>query len=154
MRQRLELAIAPPIVMGIAAGLEFLAAWIDPTPTVPVSVRVLASGILIALSLAIFTRALATLHAQGTTANPHRPSNSSTLVTRGIFSVTRNPMYLAMLVLLIGLAAALSSPLALVPALLFALYVTRFQIIPEERVLTERFGGSYETYRERTRRWI
>ena len=140
--------------MGIAAGLEFLAAWIDPTPALPITVRVLISGILIALSLAIFSRALATLHAQGTTANPHRPASSSTLVTRGVFSVTRNPMYLAMLILLIGLAAALASPLALAPALLFALYVTRFQILPEERVLAERFGEAFAQYRRHTRRWI
>jgi protein-S-isoprenylcysteine O-methyltransferase Ste14 len=48
----------------------------------------------------------------------------------------------------------LAAPLALVGPLLFVLYITRFQIIPEERVLRARFGAAYEAYLQQVRRWI
>jgi len=54
----------------------------------------------------------------------------------------------------VGLGAFLSNPLALAPIAIFVLYMTRFQIIPEERALEARFGAEFAAYKGRVRRWI
>ena len=88
-----------------------------------------------------------------TTVNPTKPQATSTLVSTGIYRFSRNPMYLGFLFALVGLAALLSNVLAslFVPA--FMIYMNRFQIAPEERVLTEIFGSDFQSYKERVRRW-
>jgi len=76
-----------------------------------------------------------------TTVNPTKPHAASALVTSGIYKFTRNPMYLGLLFVVIGWAAFLFSLWALVGPVAFALYITRFQIQPEERVLGGLFGA-------------
>ena len=77
-----------------------------------------------------------------------------TLVATGVYSFTRNPMYLGMVLVLLAWTVFLASPWTLAGPALFALYITRFQIVPEERVLAELFGNSFAAYRKRVRRWI
>lgn len=79
---------------------------------------------------------------------------ASSLVTNGVYRFTRNPMYVGLLLALSGWAAFLSSPSALVYLVAFVLYMNRFQIEPEERVLASRFGADYAAYRTRVRRWL
>ena len=83
-----------------------------------------------------------------------KPDSTSSLVISGIYKYTRNPMYLGFVLVLLGWAAFLSNlaALALLPA--FVLYINRFQIIPEEHVLTSLFPDAYPAYRARVRRWI
>ena len=78
----------------------------------------------------------------------------STLVTRGVFRVSRNPMYLAMIVILIGgaLAWGTLTPLLIPPVL--ALLLSRRFIVREEASLSETFGASYGQYKGRVRRWL
>ena len=89
-----------------------------------------------------------------TTVNPMKPDTASSLVVSGIYRYTRNPMYLGFLLLLMAWAAALSNVLALVSLLAFVLYMNRFQIVPEERMLASRFAQDYAEYRARVRRWL
>ena len=96
----------------------------------------------------------ATLRAAGTTLLPMSPQRTTSLVTTGIFRWTRNPMYLGLAVALVGWAAYLSAAWPLLGPVLFVLYIDRFQIRPEERVLTELFGTEYASYSRRVRRWI
>jgi protein-S-isoprenylcysteine O-methyltransferase Ste14 len=91
---------------------------------------------------------------QSTTVNPHRPDNTSSLVTTGIYSVSRNPMYLGMLILLVAYLLRTGQLAGLLVLLLYVLYMTRFQIKPEEKVMEQTFGEAYRTYRQRVRRWI
>jgi protein-S-isoprenylcysteine O-methyltransferase Ste14 len=63
-------------------------------------------------------------------------------------------MYLGLLVTLMGWAVFLSNPLAWLAAPLFVLYINRFQINPEERVLSALFGAEYSDYKEKVRRWL
>jgi protein-S-isoprenylcysteine O-methyltransferase Ste14 len=79
---------------------------------------------------------------------------ASTLVTGGVFRYTRNPMYVALTALLLAWTAWLAAPWAAFCPVAFALFITRFQIIPEERVLRAKFGRAYEDYAQRVRRWI
>lgn len=89
-----------------------------------------------------------------TTVDPRYPDRADTLVVAGVYRMTRNPMYLGMLLLLTGLALYLANAAALGVVLLFMAYLTRFQIVPEERAMHKRFGASYESYRCAVRRWL
>ena len=89
-----------------------------------------------------------------TTVNPMKPDTTKSLVVSGIYGYTRNPMYLGFLLLLMAWAGALSNVLALGSLLAFVLYMNRFQILPEERMLASRFSQDYAEYRARVRRWL
>ena len=82
------------------------------------------------------------------------PREASTLVTDGVFRISRNPMYLGLVLVLIGWAIWLgtASPWLVVP--LFAILMTVAQIVPEEAALEERFGEAYLAYRRSVGRWI
>ncbi len=106
------------------------------------------------LSAVIAIAALAELWWARTTINPLDPSRASRLVTGGMFRWSRNPMYLSLLLLLVAYAIRLDSWLVWLGPALFVAYVTRFQILPEERVLSAKFGNAYHDYLKRTRRWL
>jgi len=86
--------------------------------------------------------------------NPIKPDAASSLVTGGVFRVTRNPMYLSLLLYLLAWAAYLSNVLPLLFLPVFVLYIHQFQIKPEERVLSALFGPEYAAYKGRVRRWL
>ncbi|MCR9195844.1 MAG: isoprenylcysteine carboxylmethyltransferase family protein [Hyphomonas sp.] len=112
------------------------------------AIAVMGGGILIeAVSVLAFLRAR-------TTVTPLKPEKASTLVVGGLYRVSRNPMYLGMLILLIGWALWLSNPASLLLLPVFVIYLTVFQIKPEEAVLSEKFGADYDAYCRRVRRWI
>ena len=84
---------------------------------------------------------------------PVKP-HASTLVTRGVYAMSRNPMYLGGLIMLLGWAVFLQSGLAFLFLPVYVLYINRFQIGPEERVLASLFGETYVAYQARARRWL
>jgi len=89
-----------------------------------------------------------------TTADPRAPARASTLVTTGVYGVSRNPMYLGLLLALLGWAAYLGNAATLLGPLLWVLLLNRLQIAPEERILRERFTEHYTRYAARVRRWV
>ena len=106
-----------------------------------------ASGLVAAAAFASFWRAR-------TTIDPLHPARATSLVTHGVFRLSRNPMYLSMLMLLAAYALRMGGVVLWAGPLGYALYVTRFQIVPEDRALEARFGEAYRAYRRRTRRWL
>jgi protein-S-isoprenylcysteine O-methyltransferase Ste14 len=91
----------------------------------------------------------------GTTIDPHDPSKTTALVSAGIYRLTRNPMYLGIALVLSGFGIWLENPVAaIVGTAGFVAVITRLQIIPEERMLTDRFPEAYATFRAQTRRWL
>ena len=82
------------------------------------------------------------------------PEKSSALVCTGIYKYSRNPMYLGMALLLLAWAIYLASVWALLGVMAYVLYITRFQIIPEERVMEKLFGQEYLAYKAKVRRWL
>jgi protein-S-isoprenylcysteine O-methyltransferase Ste14 len=109
----------------------------------------------IALVGAAFTIAgIVSFRRAKTTVSPLKPESASSLVSSGVYTITRNPMYVGLLSLLVAWTVFLSSPLALVGPLAFFLYIGRFQIAPEERALSNLFGSEYANYRARVRRWL
>lgn len=89
-----------------------------------------------------------------TTTNPLNPNKATSLVTNGIYKRTRNPMYFGMLLILLGFAIMQSNVVALLVLPAFVVYMNRYQILPEERVMQEKFGEDFAAYTERVRRWI
>lgn len=150
----LELKIPPLLVVAIIAGLMALTAWLIPmgpwhfTDATGLALGLFIAGLLIALAGVIgFRRAR-------TTVNPMQPETSRVLVQTGIYRFTRNPMYLGFLLMLAGYGVWLANLPALVWLIGYVLYLTQFQIIPEERWLTQKFGDEFLRYRQHVRRWF
>lgn len=150
----LALKLPPLALVVIMAALM----WVASTAT-PIFDFALPAKRLWAVSLALIgfgtcLAGVASFRRAKTTVNPVKPDLTSSLVVSGIYKYTRNPMYLGFALILLGWGALLSSltALALVPA--FVVYIDRFQIRPEEHVLTSLFPREYPGYQARVRRWI
>ena len=89
-----------------------------------------------------------------TTSDPMHPSKAAQLVTNGIYNYSRNPMYLAILVVLISWMLVLGNFFNLIIVGIFIWYITKFQIKPEEEALIKLFGNKYVDYCNHVRRWI
>jgi len=89
-----------------------------------------------------------------TTINPVEPEQAKTLVTTGLYQISRNPMYLAMALILLGGALRVGNIGAFIAPTLFVWAITMFQIKPEERALQSIFGEDFKAYRQQTRRWL
>jgi protein-S-isoprenylcysteine O-methyltransferase Ste14 len=89
-----------------------------------------------------------------TTIDPVHVDRASAVVATGVYRVTRNPMYVGMTSLLVSWAAYLAAPWTLLGPLVFVLFITRFQILPEERAMSAKFGAGYLEYKGRVRRWL
>lgn len=129
-------------------------AWM--TPNLEVSFparRILAIGAVL-IGVAIAGTGILSFRMAKTTVNPMKPDSASALVVTGIYRLTRNPMYLGFLWILLGWGIVLSHALAFLILPGFVLYMNRFQIEPEERALTTLFGQAFVDYRSCVRRWI
>jgi protein-S-isoprenylcysteine O-methyltransferase Ste14 len=150
----LELKVAPDVVWVVVAAAMWLAARMTPALLVPGAVRVGTAVALIVSGTGLIIAARTALNNAGTTWHPTEPQASSHLVTAGVYRHSRNPTYLGMMIVLLSWAVLLASPLAAVLSILFAIYIDRFQIEPEERVLAGVFGREYGDYLLRVRRWV
>jgi protein-S-isoprenylcysteine O-methyltransferase Ste14 len=147
--------IIPPPVLALAlAGLMWAIARQTDIYPLEFAGRIIVAVSLAAAGLAIDLISVMAFIRARTTVNPLAPQRSSALVVRGLYRFSRNPMYLGMLLILIGWAAYLAEPLALAPVILFVVLIERMQILPEERALEEKFGDDYRAYKKRVRRWI
>ena len=149
----LDLKIPPPVVAVLVAGAMYVAALLLPVLALPSGVRVATALVLVAIGMCFDLAGLLAFRKAKTTTNPLTPQRSSSVVTGGVYRITRNPMYLGLVLMLLALAVFLASPWALLGPLVFAAFITRFQIQPEERALAQRFGAPYLDYCARVRRW-
>lgn len=154
MLQILETKIPAPVVAAVL-GVSMKAYVVGGGILVDPSLLRMQLGVGLAqVSALLVLAALACMAWSRTTINPIDPTRASRLVTGGVYRFSRNPMYLSLLMLLVAYAVRIESPAVWLAPLFFVAYVTRFQILPEERVLAQKFGGDYQAYRQRTRRWI
>jgi protein-S-isoprenylcysteine O-methyltransferase Ste14 len=137
----------------VAIGM-WAVAHLPPLLPLPGLVRLPLAVALGAIGIAIAIGGVMSFRRAKTTVNPLKPETSTALVSTGVYSFTRNPMYLGMVLVLFAWAAYLSSIWSLVGPVLFALYITRFQIVPEERALDRLFGAPFGEYKQRVRRWL
>ena len=92
--------------------------------------------------------------AANTTINPTKPETASVLVSNGVFSYSRNPMYLGMLIIIIGFSIIHNLIAIIVFMPLWIIYMINFQIIPEEEAMKILFEEEFLNYSKKTRRWI
>jgi protein-S-isoprenylcysteine O-methyltransferase Ste14 len=150
----LELRIPPPVVALIFAGAMAVCAQALPMLSVPFPRHGALAFAVALLGFGIDVVAVVSFLQARTTINPTTPDATRSLVTSGIYSVTRNPMYVGLTLLLTAWGLYLSNALALGLVAGFVTYLTHCQIRPEERILREKFGSGYDNYTRRVRRWI
>ena len=152
--RRLETTVPPPIWAALLAAFVFGATRLGSPWTIGGWGRPVGLGLGV-LGVAIAAAGVASFARARTTVDPHDPSKTSALVDTGVYRVTRNPMYLGLALVLGGWGLVLRDPVAgLVGVGVFVVVLTHLQIMPEERILRERFGPAYDAFCERTRRWI
>ena len=150
----LELKVPPPIVALVLALLMWLTPAVAGLVRIPYPARVLCAIVLVCIGQSIGIAGVFAFRRAKTTVNPTKASLASSLVIQGVYRYTRNPMYLGFLLTLLAWAMFLANPFAVLWVVVFVLYINRFQIIPEERVLASLFGAEYEAYKGRVRRWV
>lgn len=152
----LDNRIPPPIVMVIVGAAMAAGPLIAAPVPLPFNapIRYGVAGALLLLAVFYGPRAIRAFARAGTTINPVNLNAASQLVTGGPFALSRNPMYVSMALLLTALAVLLNNGWAFIGPVLFVIFITVFQIIPEERVMLAKFGDAYSAYRKRVRRWI
>jgi protein-S-isoprenylcysteine O-methyltransferase Ste14 len=150
----LELKIPPPVVAVTVAAAMWGASALAAHGAAPMWPRVVCVGVFVTLAGLLDLSSLWAFLQAGTTFNPMTPHKTVALVTGGAYRYTRNPMYLGWSLLLTAWSIWLASPWTLAGPVFFVLYIDRCQIVPEERMLAERFGAEYTAYQERVRRWL
>jgi protein-S-isoprenylcysteine O-methyltransferase Ste14 len=154
IKTELETKIPPPLLGFVAALLMWLLTQLLPTLTM-VSSNIYRVGIALMLAgLSLDLIALRQFLKNKTTINPTAPEKASTIVVTGLYRYSRNPMYLGLLIALTGWGLYLGNLASLACLPLFVRVLTQIQILPEERILLEKFGESYENYLLQVRRWL
>ena len=126
----LELKVPPPAVALVTAVLMWLASRSSPALTFAFPASNLLVVGLAAIGLTVAISGVVTFRRARTTLNPTKPETSSSLVSWGIYKITRNPMYLGLLLVLTAWAIFLSNWLAFLFLPVFVIYIDRFQILP------------------------
>ena len=150
----MELKIPPPLLALICAivmwGISkmFRYASVESGVTGPLSLFVLIVGLAIGLS------AIVSFRKAKTTVNAMKPQNTTRLVDAGIYKLSRNPMYLGVLLILTSGAIWSGNSINLAVLIFFVGYITKFQIVPEEKALAELFPENFVAYKSKVRRWI
>jgi protein-S-isoprenylcysteine O-methyltransferase Ste14 len=146
--------IFPPLLFAICVVCGVIAHVICPYRPVqlPWMARAGGAAALCALGLSLATWGKRTMEAAGTNVRPDRPALA--IVEGGPFAFVRNPLYLSLIVLHLGIGVALASPAFLVFVVPLALVLHFGVVLREERYLESKFGDAYRRYKERVRRWL
>ena len=144
--------IPPPIIALVCIVINYLSTYLINPIKFP-NIEIIGGLILFS---GVATSMLATLlfKKDKTTVNPMNPEETTTLVTTGIFSITRNPMYLGSFLSISSTVLFFGSWFGIIILMFFVWYITKFQIIPEEEAMEKLFGNKYDEYRQNVRRWI
>ena len=151
---RLALKVPPPVVLLVFGILMWFVGSRVPGGRIEFDNQLAAAISVGILGLIINVNAILGFRRAKTTVNPLDPGKATELVVGGVFRLSRNPMYLGILVVLIGWTIWIGSFYNLALLALFVYYITEFQIRPEEEVLMPLFGEAYADYCLKVRRWI
>lgn len=142
----------PPVLLFLITAVLM---WVAPSFAVLALPKLTALAVVVAfLGFLVMALGGLALKQAGTTHNYATPQASNQLVVKGIYRYSRNPMYLGLALILSAWALYLGQGLAWFFVVGFVVYLTHFQIKPEEAVLSQTFGQSYQAYRQTTRRWL
>lgn len=152
--QALDNKMPPPLVAALFALFMWALASVLPSVDMSDAVRIASTTAVLLLGAFFCLAGVVSFRRAKTTVNPLKPATASSLVSSGIYRVSRNPMYLGFALFLAAWAVVLASPWALVGVLGFILYMNRWQITAEERALEALFGAEFDRYKSRVRRWL
>lgn len=150
----LELKVPPPVQALIFGFLMWVVDNRFPVGQFDLSFKLPLAILFAVAGVALVVMAMLTFRKASTTVDPFRPEEASSLVMHGIFSYSRNPMYISLLLVLTGWAIWLGSAVNIILLIFFVTYITAYQIKPEEKALSALFGQAYEDYRSTVRRWV
>ena len=150
----LENKVPPPIVALLIGAVMWAVERWSPLPEGGSPSRLAISFGLAGLGVLVVVLGMLAFRRAKTTMNPVNIGGASSVVTSGIYRYTRNPMYVGLTLMLVGWGVHITVPFVLVGPVALIFLITRFQIIPEERVLTSKFGDEYRKYQARVRRWL
>jgi len=148
----METKIPPPIVT-LAFGLSIYFSR-GMFPAVQAWYSFYIGIFLLVLGFFILISAVRLFRKDKTTVNPLSPDQATKLVTDGIFKYSRNPMYLGMALVLSSITVFFNLIGGIILIALFCAYITKFQIIPEERAMRDLFSDDFDEYIKVTRRWV
>lgn len=148
----METKIPPPIVTLLFGLSIYFSRGIFQATEIKYSVYI--AILFLILGLAVLISAVRLFRKDKTTVNPLSPEQTTKLVTDGIFKYSRNPMYLGMTFILGAIAIFFNMIGGIILIPLFCFYITKFQIIPEERAMSNLFSQDFDKYKQTTRRWI
>jgi protein-S-isoprenylcysteine O-methyltransferase Ste14 len=152
--QALELKIPPVILVLVTASFMWTLAVAVPSLSFTLFSSLVPALVFAAVGVAFALLGVLECLSAGTTVDPRVPDQSVSLVVRGVYRISRNPMYIGFLLVLIAWGIFLSNLASLVLLPAFVIYMNRFQIVPEERHMRERFGEAYRQYEAKVRRWV
>ncbi len=150
----LELKIPPVALALITAGMMWLSASALPFLDIRWEQNSTVAIIFFVVGGMVAGAGVLTFRRADTTVNPMSPDSASALVVQGIYLFSRNPMYLGLALALLGLCIYLSNLSTVLFLAAFILYMNRFQIRPEERVLEKLFAKEFRSYKNQVRRWL
>lgn len=150
----IELKIPPPALALLIAGAMWGVALATSRFEITAVFRNAAAILIAIVGFAFAISGVVAIRRARTTISPIKPEAATSLVTSGVYRFTRNPMYLGLCFVLVAWAVFLSSAWAFLGPVAFVLYINRFQIAPEERVLSKLFGPVFVEYQSKVRRWL
>ncbi len=145
----------PPVAQGIiAAALTWLCSEFVPLYKLNIPHQIVAASILFFSGGVVALLGVYAFRKMSTTVDPRYPDKASSLVVIGIYRYSRNPMYLGILLVLLGWALFLGAISGLIIPVVFVVAINQLQIKPEEQALKDKFKDSYISYTKSVRRWI
>lgn len=154
MNTFLELRMPPLVLVFLVGALIWLTSTVFPATRVAIPLAQQLATALAACGIVVAILGVAAFRRANTTVDPRVPEQSAQVVRTGIYKLSRNPMYVGFFLVLLAWSICLQQLLAAPLLAAFVAYLTRYQIIPEERFLKEKFGVEYVDYCRKVRRWL
>jgi protein-S-isoprenylcysteine O-methyltransferase Ste14 len=150
----LELKIPPlALLFFLVAGQYALADWV-PFADLVLHGKLAITGFVCLVGGLIALLGVYEFRKFGTTVNPTNPDGTVAIVNTGVYGLTRNPMYVGFAFMLLSAVIFSANYVSLISLPMYVLYMNRFQIQPEEKMLFEKFGAPYTAYLQAVRRWL
>ena len=150
----LTLKIPPVIVVFIFACVMWMMALFNVWASISIPAEEVVALVIGLIGSSLVIAGAVEFRAAKTTVNPLTPELATSIVTKGIYRFSRNPMYLGFLIMLGAWGVFLGNSVAITLMPVFVGYMNRFQIIPEEKALLAQFEDDYAHYLASTPRWL
>lgn len=150
----LENKLPPLLVCAVFGLLMWLIAESTARIELSRAVQIVATTVVTLIAAFFAIAGVVSFRRARTTVDPRKPDTASSLVTSGIYRITRNPMYVGFAILLLAWAINLASAWSLFGVAGFVYFIDRLQVAPEERALTVLFGAEFNEYKAKVRRWL